>query len=235
MLAPILICIPYWNGDKAQAIELCRILAGLQPHHVKNTAHVLLVARQDCIQDQNMVQILRPKFNTFTYQTNSPLRGWPSGANGMFATTMIHIANSAAQNYECVYWMEPDCIPICPNWFWDLVITWRSRPQGVNVVGCRSDCNGDGSGDHITGCALYDPNIVKLLPEITRSDKQAWDYQHRARIVAMGMHTKMIENWYHARNAEPGILDRTNVGVAIIHGFKDSSLTKLVKSKYRIP
>lgn len=233
-VTPILIAIPFWSGDQHQAVELCRIIAGLQPHHVRGLAHVMLVSRQDCAIDSNMVNIISKKFNVFTHQSTSPLKGWPAGPNGMFNSAMIHIAITASNLYECVYWMEPDCIPIAPNWFWCLVEEWRRRHPQANIVGCRADCNGDGTGDHITGCALYHPNIARIMPEITRSSEMAWDYEHRARIVAMGGSTKLIENWYKATNADPGILDRINVGVNIIHGFKDSSLVDLVKRKFNI-
>lgn len=234
-MTPMLIAIPFWDGDKGKAFDLCRILAGLQPHHVGNIVHVLLVARQDCKHDLNMVKIIMAKFNCFTHVSNSPLRGWPNGPNGMFGKTMIHIANNNAKNkYECVYWMEPDAIPLCPNWFADLLTVWRGRHLKSLIVGCRSDCNGDGSGDHITGCALYHPNIAKLMPQLTSCTSQAWDYKCRAQIVAVGGHTNMIENWYNARNADPGIVERVNVGVRVIHGFKDRSVAQLVANKFKI-
>lgn len=231
-MIPILVCIPYWSGDAGQALELCKIIAGLQNHHAGQTAHIMLVCRQDSAICPQMVKLISSRFNTLTHKCQSPLRGWPSGPNGMFGSTMIHIAQKIGKNYECIYWMEPDAVPIRPNWFWDLVTEWRRRPKGVNIVGCRSDCNGNGTGDHITGCALYDPRICKLLPEIVRCDRTAWDYQCRARIVQMGMHTKLIQNWYKARNAHAGILDQS--GVVIIHGHKDNSMISLVKKKYKI-
>lgn len=234
-VTPILICIPFWEQDRTQAIELCRIIEGLQPHHVQKAAHVMLVARQDCSIDQNMVKIISKKFNTFTHQSTSPLKGWPSGPNGMFASTMIKIATTAKDLYECVYWMEPDCIPIVPNWFWYLVEEWRRRHPQANIVGCRLDCNGDGTGDHITGCALYHPDIARIMPEITRCDNVAWDYELRARIVAMGGHTKLIANLYKATNLFPeslqGLLDN---GTMVVHGAKDDSVVRFVKKKYNI-
>lgn len=231
---PILIVIPFWQNDQPHAIELCRILAGLQSVHVSNAAHVMLVARQDCNMDENMVKIISQKFNTLTYKSNSPLRGWPAGSNGMFGSTMIHISNNFVARYECIYWMEPDAIPIVPNWFANIVSEWRTRHPSVNIMGCRSDCNGDGTGDHITGCAAYHPNIARIYPALTYCDNVAWDYLHREKIVAMGKHTPLIENWYRATSAPIGILDRINVGVNIIHGFKDYSVINHVKKKYNI-
>lgn len=232
MKVPILIVIPYWEGDISQAVELCRIVSGLQAHHVKHAAHVMLAVRQDARIDANIVKIISSRFNTMTYKCTSPLRGWPNGSNGMFGAAMTHISNNLVNHYETVFWMEPDCIPIRPNWFHDLYLEWKRRHPTANIIGCRTDCNGDGSGDHITGCALYHPNIARILPDIMRCDGIAWDYQHRAKIVAMGGNTKLIQNWYHARNAAPGIIDQN--GVVAIHGYKDKSLTDLVKRRFNI-
>lgn len=231
-VTPILICIPYWNGDKSQAVELCRIIAGLQPHHVQQSAHVMLVCRQDCSIDQNMVNIVSKKFNTFTFQSNSPLKGWPAGPNGMFGSTMIHISNYAVDHYECVFWMEPDCIPICPNWFWCLVEEWRRRHPQAHVVGCRADCNGNGTGDHITGCAMYHPNIARLMPYLTTCSEVAWDYQHRDKVVVNGGHTRLIQNRYKETNVDPGKINEP--GVVLIHGAKDDSVIRAVKKKFNI-
>ena len=234
-MTPMIVCIPFWQGDKDKAMDLCKILAGLQSHHVGSLVHILLVARQDCQHDVNMIKIVMAKFNCFTHVTNSPLRGWPNGPNGMFGNTMVHIANNNKKNqYECIYWMEPDAIPICPNWFMDLLHVWRTRHPKTLIVGCRGDCNGDGSGDHITGCALYHPNIARLMPKLTGVTGQAWDYRYRAEIVQVGGHTHLIENHYNARNADPGIMERAKLGVRIIHGFKDRSMVINVGKKFGI-
>lgn len=234
-MTPMLICVPFWQGDKDRAMDLCRILAGLQDHHVGNIVHVLLVARQDCKHDLNMIKIVMAKFNTFTHVSKSNLKGWPAGPNGMFGSTMIHISNNQNKNqYECVYWMEPDAIPLCPNWFMDLLHTWRTRHPKALIIGCRSDCNGDGTGDHITGCALYHPNIARLMPELTGCSEQAWDYKCRAKIVENGGHTPLIENFYNKTGADYAITNRFDLGVRIIHGYKDRSVVMAVAQKYNI-
>lgn len=232
MSVPILIVIPFWQGDKDIATEICKIIAGMQPQHVGQTAHVMLACRQDCSIDDQMVRIVAAKFNVITHKCNSPLRGWPAGPNGMFGSTMIHIATVLQNLYECIYWLEPDAVPIKPNWFWDLVLEWRKKHPNAKIVGCRADCNGDGTGDHITGCALYHPDIARILPCITQCSHVAWDYQHRDKIIGMGGPTRLITNWYKATKAPQGILDQP--GVVVTHGFKDRSVINLVKQKYRI-
>jgi len=233
-MTPMLICIPFWKNDLSQAFDLCRIIAGLQPNHVGNTAHIMLVARQDCKHDINMTNIVMAKFNTFTLTSNSPLRGWPQGPNGMFGSTIFHVASNQKNKYECMYWMEPDAIPLCPNWFADLLNAWRTRPSQTLIVGCRSDCNGDGTGDHITGCALYHPNIARMMPELTSCSGVAWDYLLRAKIVALGSHTPLIENFYNAKNLPMDICERSKIGVRVIHGAKDRSVVNSVAKKYNI-
>lgn len=234
-MTPMLVCIPFWDGDKGKAFDLCRILTGLQPHHVGNIVHILLVARQDCKHDPNMVKIIMAKFNCFTHVTNSPLRGWPNGPNGMFGKAMMHIANNNKKNqYECVYWMEPDAIPLCPNWFMDLLHAWRTKHAKTLVVGCRGTIDGNSQSDHITGCALYHPDIARLMPKLTSCTGMAWDYKYRAEILQVGGHTPMIENFYNSKGADYAITNRVDLGVRIIHGFKDRSVVEAVAKKYSI-
>ena len=233
-MTPMLIVVPFWAGDKAQAMDLCKIIAGLQTHHVGPVAHVMLAARQDCNHDQNMIKIVMAKFNTFTYITRSPLRGWPEGPNGMFGNTMIHISNNGKNKYECVYWMEPDAIPLCPNWFADLLQAWRSRHINAKIVGCRGQVDESPSSSHITGCALYHPNIARLMPYLMSCTSVAWDWKHRAEIVANGGHTPLIENWYKATNLPEDIVNRCDQGVRILHGAKDRSVVISVAKKYKI-
>lgn len=229
---PILIAIPFWKGDHTQALEICKIIAGLQTNHAGHTAHVLLVCRQDFNVDPNMVKIVASKFNVFTYKSQSPQKGWPQGPNGMFGSAMIHIANNFKDKYECVYWLEPDAVPIKPNWFWDLVIEWRRKHAHALVVGCRSTIDGSSQSDHITGCALYHPNIARLMPYLTTCSLVAWDYLHRDKIIASGGHTKLIQNRYHQKNLSPGVIEEP--GVVILHGVKDLSVVNAVKRKYKI-
>lgn len=231
---PILIVIPFWSGDMGQATELCKILAGLQGSHAGQSANIMLVNRKDCKPDPNMLKIIAPKFNIHTYTSESNLKGWPQGPNGMFGTTMIRICNYMKGKYEVIYWMEPDNTPLHPNWHHDLVKTWRARHPSTKIMGHRHDCNGNGTGDHISGSCLYDWNIMRIIPKLSGA-QAAWDYEHRAAIVRVGQHTHLIHNMYKARNVEHNTFDTfVKQGVAVVHGIKDSSGVNWVKAKYKI-
>lgn len=232
---PLLVVIPFWAGDQGDAIELCKLLCGFSHKHAGQEVHVMLAHRWDCPVDPNLVKIVSAKFNVLTHQTRGSAKGWPAGCNAMFASAMIHVATMLKNRYVAVYWMEPDAIPIVPDWSKKLIAAWNNRHPSAWIVGCRHDCNGDGSGDHITGCALYDPEITRLIPQIVGSRGAAWDYEHRAAIVRNGQHTHLIANLYKARNVSADDLDQLLAqGCVIVHGAKDDSVKKWVKLKYSI-
>lgn len=223
---PILIVLSYWEGDRDLARQVADLMADLQPHHVGSACEVLISCRQDSKIDQNILGKLRTRFNVKTHVCSSPLRGWPGGCNGMFGSSMIHVANSLSY-YDCVFWMEADCVPMYCNWFVDIHSEWAKRPQGVHIVGCKCDANGNGTGWHITGCALYDPNIARILPEITLASTWAWDWGCKDKIVKIGSHTNSIGLKYKARDATASDLEG---GYSVMHGFKDNSLINLVRA-----
>jgi len=225
---PILIVISYWDGDKNLAKKLVDLIVGMQSAHAQREAEVLLVCRQDCKIDKDMVAKLATRFNVHTLISFSPFKGWPQGCNGMFSSAMIHISQWMGE-YEAVYWMEADCVPMRPSWYHELTAAWRARGPMTKIMGWIGDCDGGGNGTHITGCAIYHPKIAVLLPQITSSCTIPWDYEHRRLIIGVGERTNLIENAYRAVNATPATLD---LPFAVIHGFKDESLLDLVSRKY---
>lgn len=224
----MMIAIPYWEGDKALAKKLIDLIVGMQTERAGNEVEFLLVYRQDSKIDPQMLTKLRTRFNAQGFQSTSPFRGWPQGCNGMFSSTMIHICQHNV-NCSMVYWMEADCVPMRPSWYKELLEAWRKRAPTTKVMGWMGDCNGNGTGVHITGCAMYDAKIVKIIPRIVTSCVMAWDYEHRDAIVGVGERTSLIENAYKSTGATQATLD---LPFAVIHGFKDESLLNLVAQKY---
>lgn len=223
----LLIVIPYWDGDIAMAKEMVKLIADLQPDHAKREAEILLVNRQDCKADPGMIACLKSKFNVHTLKSFSPMVGWPQGCNGMFGSAMIHVSQNMPV-YGGVFWMEADCTPMRPSWHSELAAAWRARKPLTKVMGWIGDCNGDGTGFHITGCAVYDTKIAQILPDITMSCIAPWDYEHRNLIMGVGEKTTLIENCYRRAEPDPALLES---GYAVVHGFKNDSLLKMVREK----
>ncbi len=227
---PILIVLAYWEGDRGLARQAAALMADLQPHHVGDAAKVLVVCRQDSEIDEEIVSKLSEKFNVLTHVATSPMRGWPGGCNGMFATTAQYIGN-AVPNVECFFWMEADCTPMYCNWFTDLGNAWASRPPQKHIVGCICDAHGDGSGIHLTGCALYHPQISRIMPQVCACDLVAWDWYCRRSMVENGHHTNAIGFRYKCSNVEESLADWP---CSVFHGCKCASLLNHVRKK-RLP
>jgi hypothetical protein len=226
---PVLIVIPYWSGDKEVCRKMIDLMVDLEPEHVGRRAAVLLTHRQDEERvDKEMVLKLKTRFNLYTLRSTSPQRGWPSGCNGMFGSAMIHV-HVWNIPCDCIYWMESDCTPMYRGWFDDLANAWARKKPMTLVMGWEGDCNHDGTGHHITGCALYDPHIAIKLSDITICDGVAWDYQYRKQIMAVGEKTLLIENAYKSKKATKRMME---CGYAIVHGVKDGSLCDMVRRKY---
>lgn len=225
---PFLIVISYWEGDRDMCREMVRLLVDLQEKHAGKAAKILLICRQDSKIDAEMVRLLKSKFDLETKIGTSPLRGYPGGANGLFASAALHLATCTEQ-YDGWFWMEPDCVPMYPNWWVDLKMEWKNRPRGVQIMGWKGDCNGNGTGWHITGCAIYDQQIARTIPCLTMCDGIPWDYKCRDEMLRVGKETLKIHLCWRAKNATPDILKNR---WSIAHGYKDGSLLKLVRKEY---
>jgi len=123
-IIPILVVISYWEGDKNLAKKLVNLIVGMQSEHAKRSVEIMLVCRQDCKVDLEMVGKLSTKFNVHTFLSKSPFRGWPQGCNGMFASSMIQISQNM-NPFGGVFWMEADCVPMRPSWYSELSSAWR--------------------------------------------------------------------------------------------------------------
>jgi len=226
-IKPFLVVLAYWEGDHADCYDVANLMVELQEKHAGKAVKIWLLRRQDCPRDDGMLKVLRSKFDVDDVRASSPLRGYPGGANGMFGTTAIHISNNN-QQYDGWLWMEADCVPMRPSWWKDLQDEWLVRPNGIHVVGWKGDCNGDGTGWHITGCAIYDQQIARMIPCVSMCDSVPWDYQCRGKILEVGKETPLIHLCWRARDAKPDILKKK---WALCHGYKDGSLRKLVREK----
>jgi hypothetical protein len=224
----VLVAISFWDGDRELCRKMVDLIVDLEPVHVGRRAGILLVHRQDCKVDNEMVAKLKTRFDVLVHKSDSPNRGWPQGCNGMFSSTILHVRRWKIP-CKCIYWMEADCTPMYPGWFDDLAQAWRERKPMTLVKGWTGDCNGDGTGWHITGCALYDPEIAIKMPFITSTAGGAWDYEHRRAIMARGERTTLIENWYRKNKAPDSLMDKK---YAVVHGIKDGSLCDMVRKKY---
>lgn len=115
----ILLVIPFWSGDKQQAMELAKLLADLEPHH-SNRADVLFVSRFDCVHDFAAEKRVSRKFNTFSYTSKRRGTGWPMGCNALFFGAMewaYHKINAGqVPHYKGILILAGDGGPLRADW-----------------------------------------------------------------------------------------------------------------------
>jgi hypothetical protein len=228
---PLLVVIGYWADDIPLMRKMLRLIAGMQPDHAGRECVFLLVNRQDCSEDKESVDIISKKFHTYTYQGDSPMRGWPEGCCGLFSSAMIHVSLIFSQNIESAFWMEPDCSPMRPFWWRELYQEWPKR-GAKNIVGYFSTTDGTKNGYHVNGCSLYDPNITKIFPAITSCSSVAWDWALRHQMMNMAQPTDKLLLWYKASNITEDMIN--NLKCSVLHGVKDDSLLRIIGNKYKV-
>lgn len=93
-----------------------------------------------------------------------PVQGWPQAPNWAFQ----HTARYMEDGKQAWFWMEPDCIPLCPNWLDELNREYRlcNKPIMGNVVEGMGHCN---------GTAIYPYRFPKLSKAAMTCINDAWD------------------------------------------------------------
>lgn len=231
---PILIALGYWHGDQAAMLSLVKLIVGMQDQHAGRSCAFMLTARRDTNIDSEAVDRLASRFNVFTHKSVRFDTGWPSGSNGIFGSTMIEIALKRRDS-DCVFWMEPDCVPLRKDWHQVLAAAWKTRQPGKLILGHKLSIDGRPEGMHINGCALYDTQIARKMPGLTSAGLGAWDWQHRVGIVKNGQDTPVIRLYYKHENAPKNFIEGFKANApAVVHGFKDRSLLELAAKKFSV-
>lgn len=216
---PLLIVIPYWEGDFKRVFTLARVISGLQTHHAGELAHVCLASRQDCAPQNDAFIELEKKFNVFHHRCNSPMRGYPAGSNGMFNSMLTFAAFRLVDKYDAVLWMEPDMAPCKPSWIDCLITAWNSKNSNIYAMGHIFSMDGSDHSLHLNGGALWSPITLRIDPEITNC-AGAWDWDRRRNILKWSQDTHEIR-YAHKATEFQGF---SNLRPSVIHGYADDSL-----------
>jgi hypothetical protein len=165
----ILIAIPFWSGDKAEATALARLLSDLEPER-SSIADLVFVSRSDCKHDKEIVGYAAKKFNTFTASTKPGPTGWPRGCNSLFFGTidwcLRGMSGGKLPKYRAIFNCAADSVPLVPDGVSFLHKEWvRTEKQGINIAGAMVPTSIAGTDKfHINGdCTLISGNLEYLF------------------------------------------------------------------------
>lgn len=229
--------MPFWNGDRDQAMQLARLLADLEPQH-SELADFLFVARFDTKQDQDTVRQVSRKFNVHTHTSRRQEVGWPRGCNGNFFGGMEWVYHKmlAKQipHYKSIFNMGPDCVPLTRDWL--KLLHQFSSSTGARVAGPIIDPKG--AHPHINGDSCLLSSNMEFLKWLTIRASQGkqnagWDWQLSTEFSSRGWANIpwIISLWNTPTFHESQWAELTAAGIKWVHGVKNFSLLELARRK----
>lgn len=232
----ILLAIQFWKGDQAQAMQVARLIADMQPVF-SDRVEFLFVARFDCAQDVSAIEYVSKKFAV--HHMISPRRavGWPFGCNELWFALMDYVYTRGVANkmpqYKAILTFEADAFPLTPNWLRILEAGWDGAK--VKVYGAMQIS----PGPHVNGNAMFSGDM-KFLYEIARRiggcrPTGGWDFILARKFKKFGWaNCPAMRSWWNYTETMTSTTyeQLLREGVVFFHGCKDASLIPLVRKKF---
>lgn len=226
----IALVLQFWEGDKAQAMALARLLADLEPAHT-GLADFIFVHRYDCEPDDATIKYVSRRFNVFTHRSARRSTGWPRGCNGLFFGGVEYLYHMSAENartprYKAAFFMEADTCPLHRAWLPWLHAKWDDFKGKASIAGVR--VVGPTIAEHINGNCVLSGNLKFLhwLVKVAGEPANAgWDYALAGEFRRWGAgEIKGMEfHWKAPSMTEEDLTVLRDRGTIWLHGIKDFS------------
>jgi len=231
----ILIIIPFWEGDKPQAIMMAKLLADLEPRH-SDRADLLFVRRFDCkpLPEQAIKYISR-KFNIFQHRSARKETGWPAGCNGIFAGALEYVYHMSEAGriprYKAYLNMASDVVPLVPDWIEYLHQQWKFLPANLRHPVTSAGALIPGEHEHINGDIFLFSGDLDYLNWIKQAVgsvrvRAGWDWVLADKFREQGWANipGVISLWGTKTMDLQTAQELRRKGTVMLHGVKDDSL-----------
>lgn len=238
----ILITIPYWQGDRDQAMHLAKLLADLEPKHSER-ADILFVNRFDARPlDGAAIRYVSRKFNVFQHKSARKETGWPCGCNGLFFGTLEYVYHmmEAAKipAYKAIFNMGSDVVPMVSDWIDYLHQQWDFLPANLRHPVYCAGALIDGDHPHINGDAFLYSGDLKFLKWLVRDIggikiRAGWDWVLAPNFQSWGWaNIKGVHSlWQTPTMPDAPAAEWMKNGAVLIHGVKDNSLLNFARKR----
>jgi hypothetical protein len=252
MNQPLLVVLPYHNGDIELARKLLTWIAELgscKPHSI------LLCADASCPRDKvlELMAIARPHFaNTRTMLVAVPVPSndigeaaqkiWPP--NVMFLNAARQVQDQFKSDF---LWLEPDAIPIYPGWLDDISEEYMECPYRFMGSLIKQQGQEGLPPEYLNGVAVYPNDAFQVFDKIAsvKDSTQAFDVGSAAAVVPKSLNTRLIQHYYGTKELPPVFvesrapdapknhvtLDFIPKEAAIFHRSKDGKLIDLLMAR----
>ncbi len=231
----LLLALQLSPHDEMVALELARLIAEIEPS-MRSNAEIAISARRGTnpvVIDQ-MAMALRQKFNkVHIIQCKGRATGWPAGCNELWAETMSRcfmLQRDGKTQCTAVVTLEPDIIPLRPDWIDILAAQWDlAKAEGKQVVGHVHDS----PGTHINGNAIFEIGLTQRYQRLLSADDLGgWDMYHGKLLLSLGKDTNYIYQLYqipHISLDQLLSVRKNGVIPAFLHGIKGMSGIDMVR------
>lgn len=158
------------------ALPVCKRDMELMLHNLRWQRELDVRKDYDCVLSldgeltpDEIVELESAAWDTFDWvdvnvYPTAPNKSWPQAPNWAFQ----HTARYMQKGSRPWFWMEPDCVPLCPDWL-DVLNKeyWRCKKAIMGVIV-------EGMG-HCNGTAIYPHNFPQLSRDSMECTDVAWD------------------------------------------------------------
>lgn len=236
----MLCVIPFFSGDKHLAVNLAKWIEQLGG--VRN--HDCLLVVDKSTDSKDVIEPLRRAFKSVTETPSEPTGDqgqWGNGTTNAEAPNEMWLTASAYiyHKLKCRwFWLESDAVPLRPTWLDD--IEAEDKRGGKPFTGAY--VNIQPHEPHMSGIAVYPPNVPDHSLKMATPGVIAWDYAGRGDTVGKGKahFTTLIQHEYRIHGEPPNFptmesLSVIKPGTAVFHRCKNDSLIARLREKHIKP
>jgi len=225
----------YWEGDKARALSVSRLIADLQQERSREFG-VMFSRRFDASPvDRDTLSHVGKKFDIYTHRCRGRDTGWPAGCNSM-AAEMFVLARERWESGEWsrvsgIWLLEADIVPLRKTWLGSVALDWaKARADKKLVMGAWTP--GPGPDGHINGNLLFHPSLAAKVKGLEGTPPNVgWDVHHAAKLKPWWRPTDRMANFYGATNVTEEDLYGPGKRHCFVHGVKDHSAVRIARGK----
>jgi hypothetical protein len=236
----ILLMLPFWEGDKAQATALARLMADMHQRHSEDF-DILFVARSDCKHDEAAIAHVKKRFDVFKHTAKRGPTGWPLGCNYLFYAAIEWGYNMSAAgrcpNYSGFFNCGADTCPLSMAAFPYVQTQAHEMAVARTKIGGALIPENVSGREHINGDAMMianDPEFLKWMTKalISSNLTGGWDWALNESFRKRGWRDfpKVRSLWNTPTMTPSAITAIKNSGVLWLHGIKDYSVQKYVRA-----
>lgn len=236
----MVIVIPFCPADADQALALLDFIGQLGGCQEYNCL-LVVDAAVDWGKAVDALTLANRAFRSAAIvTTESPVTGWPAGANALWLAAAKH-CKTAGTDW---LWMESDAIPLKRGWLVSIDKMRKGSRYFGHLYMYREQVM-----RVMSGIAVYPPDAIDLIGPIIKADPtKAWDVSGAEAVTPHATNTKLIHHFYGEKDLAPTFienrtaettrnaftLDQLPPEAVIYHRNKDGTLMELLRKKFNI-